>query len=174
VGQTGSVDRALEILADGHVDIVLLDIDLGERRGSEFLIRAKKIGFSGPVLVLTGGVSEREKSILLAHGAAGIVLKTSPIEVLLQAVRTLAAGSETLVSLPAQTVPRNGRRSLTERERDVLRAVFEGRLNKEIAAMLGISETSVKAALQQLFEKTGVRTRGQLVRVALEQYSDQL
>jgi DNA-binding CsgD family transcriptional regulator len=43
--------------------------------------------------------------------------------------------------------------------------------NKEIAAKLQISESSVKAALQQLFEKTGVRTRSQLVRIALEQHA---
>jgi two-component system nitrate/nitrite response regulator NarL len=46
--------------------------------------------------------------------------------------------------------------------------------NKEIAWKLLISESYVKAILQGLFEKTGVRTRGQLVRVALEQYEDQL
>ena len=66
------------------------------------------------------------------------------------------------------------RKRLTERERDVLRAVFGGLANKEIADRLGISESSVKAALQQLFAKTGVRTRSQLVRVALETYEDQL
>jgi len=63
---------------------------------------------------------------------------------------------------------------LTERERDVLHGVLEGLANKEIASRLAISESSVKAALQQLFHKTGVRTRSQLVRIALEQYRDQL
>jgi DNA-binding NarL/FixJ family response regulator len=53
----------------------------------------------------------------------------------------------------------------------VLRAVFEGLSNKEIGAHLNISESSVKAALQQLFQKTGVRTRSQLVRIALEDHS---
>jgi len=53
----------------------------------------------------------------------------------------------------------------------VLKGVFEGLTNKEIAASLSISEGSVKSALQQLFIKTGVRTRSQLVRVALEEYA---
>ena len=60
------------------------------------------------------------------------------------------------------------RKPLTEREQDVLRGIFEGLSNKEIAAQLSVSEGSVKAALQQLFEKTRVRTRSQLVRIALE------
>ncbi|PYR33653.1 MAG: hypothetical protein DMF90_20075 [Acidobacteria bacterium] len=60
--------------------------------------------------------------------------------------------------------------ALTDRERQVLTSVFEGLANKEIAARLGVSESSVKATIQQLFAKTGVRTRSQLVRIALERY----
>ena len=56
----------------------------------------------------------------------------------------------------------------TARERDVMRLLLEGCSNKEIGAELGVSESAVKASLQQLFAKTGVRTRSQLVRVALE------
>jgi PAS domain S-box-containing protein len=59
---------------------------------------------------------------------------------------------------------------LTSRELDVLRLVVQGLANKEIAARMGISESVVKNALQQLFMKTGVRTRSQLVRVAMEHY----
>jgi two-component system nitrate/nitrite response regulator NarL len=66
------------------------------------------------------------------------------------------------------------RKKFTERDRQVLRGVFEGLANKEIAERLQISESSVKASLQQLFNKTGVRTRSQLVRIALEQYREQL
>ena len=60
------------------------------------------------------------------------------------------------------------RKLLTEREQQVLRGIFEGLSNKEIAAQLGVSEGAVKATLQQLFQKTRVRTRSQLVRIALE------
>jgi DNA-binding NarL/FixJ family response regulator len=57
---------------------------------------------------------------------------------------------------------------LTQRELQVLRSVFEGLTNKEIAHKIGASQSSVKATLQRLFEKTGVRTRAQLVRIAIE------
>jgi len=63
---------------------------------------------------------------------------------------------------------RHGSRSLTERELRVLRGIFDGLTNKQIAAGLGVSEGAVKATLQHLFRKTHVRTRAQLVRVALE------
>jgi len=67
-------------------------------------------------------------------------------------------------------VRENGSLSLQTREAEVLRLLVQGLANKEIAARLAVSESTVKNALQQLFTKTGVRTRSQLVRVALEEY----
>jgi len=66
------------------------------------------------------------------------------------------------------------RPSLNGREMDVLRLVVQGLSNKEIASSMNISESAVKNTLQQLFGKTEVRTRSQLVRVALELYRDLL
>lgn len=65
--------------------------------------------------------------------------------------------------------PGQAERFTTARKNQVLQGVFEGLSNKEIGVRIGISEGSVKAALQQLFQKTGVRTRSQLVRIALEE-----
>ena len=66
------------------------------------------------------------------------------------------------------------RPSLTNRELDVLRYLVQGLANKEIATRMELSESSVKNTLQQLFSKLGVRTRAQVVRVALERYRDLL
>jgi two-component system sensor kinase FixL len=66
------------------------------------------------------------------------------------------------------------RTTLNARESDVLRLVVQGLANKEIASRLNVSESAVKNTLQQLFAKTEVRTRSQLVRVALECYRDLL
>jgi DNA-binding NarL/FixJ family response regulator len=62
-------------------------------------------------------------------------------------------------------------RSLSERQHQVLRSILDGLANKEIAAKLQVSETSIKATIQELFNKAGVRTRSQLVRIAIEKYS---
>jgi two-component system sensor kinase FixL len=69
---------------------------------------------------------------------------------------------------------RKERPSLNERELEALRLVVQGLSNKEIASRMNISESAVKNTLQQLFGKTEVRTRSQLVRVALERYRDLL
>jgi PAS domain S-box-containing protein len=66
------------------------------------------------------------------------------------------------------------RAPLNEREADVLRLVVQGLSNKEIAVRMDVSESTVKNVLQHLFAKSGVRTRSQLVRVALETYRDLL
>jgi two-component system, LuxR family, sensor kinase FixL len=66
------------------------------------------------------------------------------------------------------------RAALNARETEVLRLLVQGLANKEIAARMEISESAVKNTIQQLFAKTGVRTRSQLVRVALEQYRNAL
>lgn len=176
-----TVDEALTTLSRGGVDIVLLDIDLGERRGSELLVRAKEAGYGGRFLVVTAGVGADEGSQLLRMGANGIFLKQSPPKELAKSVRAVVGGRtwidphfSGLEEDAEESHSPDSRKRLTERESDVLKGVFEGLANKEIAGQLHISESSVKAALQQLFHKTGVRTRAQLVRVALEQYLDQI
>jgi PAS domain S-box-containing protein len=72
------------------------------------------------------------------------------------------------------TLDHETRVTLTDREREVLRCLVQGMANKEIALRMEISESAVKNTLQQLFAKANVRTRSQLVRVALEQYRDLL
>lgn len=73
-------------------------------------------------------------------------------------------------SADAEPAEASAARSLNPRETEVLRLLVQGLANKEIAARMEISESAVKNTIQQLFAKAGVRTRSQLVRVALEQY----
>ena len=176
-----SVDEAMRSLSKNQIDVVLLDFDLGLQRGQEFLERVRARGFPGRILIVTAGMSDHDAVEALRLGAAGIFLKHSPTALLVKSIRKVMDGEPWLDSrylgalMQARDKPNKPRSTkFTERETAVLRGVFQGLANKEIADSLKISETSVKAALQQLFEKTGVRTRGQLVRVALEQHRDQL
>jgi DNA-binding NarL/FixJ family response regulator len=72
----------------------------------------------------------------------------------------------TRMAPPARPVTERGR--LTSRQCQVLRGIFEGRTNKQMAMTIGVSESAVKATLQLLFRKMRVRTRAQLVRVVIE------
>jgi DNA-binding NarL/FixJ family response regulator len=179
VAQCATSIEALEALAQSHVDVVLLDYDLGEEHGFEFIRKARDAGFTGRIFIVTAGMSDADSVRALGHGVCAIFLKTSPPDQLTEAIRKVMAGEiwidkrciHALVRAVDRSRQADTRRQLTDRERDVLKGVFEGQSNKEIAATLQISEGSVKSALQQLFVKTGVRTRSQLVRVALEEYA---
>jgi DNA-binding NarL/FixJ family response regulator len=170
--------EALEKL--DRVDVVLLDYDLGDEQGSAFLEEAKRRGFPGRILMVTAGMSDAGTLRSFESGASGIFLKHSPPAQLVEAIHKVMAGDmwldpRAVRSLVAGVGERSEEQrivqSLNPRERSVLKAVFEGLTNKEIAGNLQISESSVKAVLQQLFDKTGVRTRSQLVRIAIEQHA---
>jgi len=180
-GNCASVGEALSILDGERVDVVLLDYDLGEEQGAAFLEAAAKRGFEGRVLMVTAGMGDAETLRALEGGSSGIFLKHSPPTELVDAIHKVAKGemwldSRAVRSLVAGATGRSEAQRtshlLSARERSVLKAVFEGFTNKEIAGKLEISESSVKAVMQQLFDKTGVRTRSQLVRIALERHAE--
>jgi DNA-binding NarL/FixJ family response regulator len=170
---------ALQIIAQTPIDIVLLDQDLGVERASQFLPAAREAGYRGPVLIVTAWISDTEARRLLRQGIAGIFVKEGSLTELMEAMQAVMAGGSWLARRYAalgREEPTGAalRPQLVERERKVLRLLLEGLSNKEIGWRLQISESYVKAILQDIFQKTGVRTRGQLVRVALEQYEDQI
>lgn len=176
-GQFSSGEEAIEALREDPADVVLLDYDLGgNSNGFHFLRTIRAQGFTAKVLLVTAGLTSVDMRKILAEGAAGIFLKHNPPADLIRAISRIAQGetwidpstlSQLATMAPSQPKPKE-MPAISGREQAVLNAVFEGFTNKEIAARLDISESYVKAILQQLFEKTGVRTRSQLVRVALE------
>jgi len=179
VAHCSSSTEALEALALHRVDLVLLDYDLGKREtGFQFIERARAAGYTGRIFIVTAGMTDADYVRALGHGICGIFLKHSSPELLTEAIHKVMAGEtwidqhciQALVKAVDSEGSQPHRKELTERERQVLKGVFAGLTNKEIGTQLNISEASVKSALQQLFVKTRVRTRSQLVRVALEDY----
>jgi DNA-binding NarL/FixJ family response regulator len=180
VATCASVREALDVLDCEGIDLVLLDYDLGDEQGTAFLEEARRRRFPGRVLMVTAGMNDAGTLRAFETGASGMFLKHSPPAQLVEAIHKVVSGemwldSRAVRALVAGAQDKSEReqtvQALSGRERSVLKAVFEGLTNKEIAANLQISESSVKAVLQQLFDKTGVRTRSQLVRIALEQHA---
>ncbi len=169
VALCGTPSEALEVLKRSAVDIVLVDFDLEDDTGTRFISTAQAAGYRGKVLMVTAGMNTLDSALAWKLGISGIFLKHDSPQKLLEAIRTVAGGGtwiETKI-VDQKTAPPVSS-PLTPREQQVLRSVFEGLTNKEIAYQIGVSLSSVKATLQSLFEKTGVRTRGQLVRIAIE------
>lgn len=181
VGQYASATEALAALRQSDAGIVLLDVDLGSERALDFIVNAKKRGFDGKILVVTAGVSDQEALQLVQAGVAGIMHKHHSTDLLANAIRQVAAGEvylekDYMASLfrSVDRTKSQERPRLTERDKIVLRYIFQGLTNKDIGLKLQISESAVKSSLRILFDKLGVRTRAQLVKIALEQYRDQL
>jgi DNA-binding NarL/FixJ family response regulator len=174
VAECGTSAEALVALSRCQVDVVLLDFDLEEDMGTRFISAALTAGYRGRILMVTAGMNPIDISVALKLGISGIFLKHNPPKTLLEAIRMVADGGTwmdpKIAPAGSAGVVKTGRPgvSLTPREQSVLRCVFEGFTNKEMAYRLAVSQSSVKATLQHLFDKMGVRTRGQLVRIAIE------
>jgi two-component system, NarL family, nitrate/nitrite response regulator NarL len=180
IARCATVAEGYQALASTAVDVVLLDYDLGDEVGTDLLAKLDSGRSNARVILVTAGMRAIATLHAVEAGVAGIVLKHSDPRHLIEAIRRVAAGetwwdpgilltadagAQNLASSPANV------RALTERQRLVLRSILDGLANKEIAARIQVSETSVKATIQELFSKAGVRTRSQLVRVAIERYS---
>ena len=116
---------------------------------------------------------------MVRAGVSGILNKNNSIDFLCNTMRQIARGEvyveKTYLNSLLRSMserPLRSRAKLTDRERSVLRLLCEGLGNRQIAEHLGVSDSAVKTSVQQLFIKLAVRTRSQLVRVALEQSGD--
>lgn len=182
-GDYSSADHALAELRRGlKFDVALLDYDLGPtgRSDSSGLDLARHIREMLPdagILMVTAGMNAGVLKQAIRQLRVGIFLKTEPTGELLLAIQKTICGEQWISSRASlallneqagQKSDSDELESLTERESRVLQAVLEGKTNKEIGAQMGMSESAVKAVLQRLFEKTGVRSRSQLVRYAIE------
>lgn len=181
VANCGVAEDALAVLGRLPVDVVLLDYDLGMRTGFDFIRQARSAGYQNRIFLVVAAIPADALVHALGMGVCGAFLKSGSPEMLASAIRTVMRGEtwidpqciEALDRALHQTKETSADgNKLTDRERRVLRGIFDGLSNKQIATDLSLSEASVKSALQQLFLKTGVRTRSQLVRVALEEYGD--
>jgi DNA-binding NarL/FixJ family response regulator len=180
VCECGSDAAALEILTTSRIDVVLLDFERGTQAEDGFMTAARRAGYQGRFLIVAAAADARSSAIAIKLGASGIFLKSEAPDRMAQAIRLVADGAawldqKVIQGLADQLIDRlpeaHDRRAgnvLTEREHKVLLGVMGGLTNKKIGDRIGVSEGSVKASLQQLFSRAGVRTRSQLVRIALE------
>lgn len=175
LGSAGSIEMALPEVMSMPIDILILDFELHGEPVTPFVQRLRMSGFQGRILLVTAGLPDRDAVELIRLGVSGIFHKQHPPEELRRSIQQVFEGKvlieqhylQKLVQMSDAPTMR-----FTERDQQVLRFVVEGLANKEIAGELGVSESAVKASLQQLFAKTNVRTRSQLVRVALEEYRE--
>lgn len=166
VGEADRADGVAALVESTGCDLLLLDLQM--ERSS--LIDIESVTRRTQVAVLTASELPDHAVEALRAGARGVILKRFAAETLMIAIRAIAGGQ---LWTPPELAPRlaaelQGRTpSLTPREREVVRYVALGLRNAEVARKLFISEQTVKAHLNNVFEKVGVRDRVELALYAI-------
>ncbi|WP_442511815.1 response regulator [Novipirellula sp. SH528] len=170
VSQVGSSERALQILQkrlnDNVPDLVLLDLNLPGKSGLEALPLLRSCCPSAKFIVLTQ--SDNESDVLCAAqlGASGYLLKSSTVNQIIEAIRTVAEGGALLGSgvakyilsrLQSRLSSVELQDALSQRELEILTLLGEGKLKKEIACQLNISTATVATYIRRIYEKLHVQ-----------------
>jgi DNA-binding NarL/FixJ family response regulator len=179
VGEVARGDEAVAAVERLQPDVLLLDIRLPGMNGIDIAREVAKRFTEVRVLILTAYADDDYVYAAIGAGASGYLLKTAPGHELVSAIRAMHEGATVFdaaitsklrmrqnstaftPSLPAE---------LTEREREVLRLVYDGLANKAIAVQLGISPRTVEGHLHRIFDKVDVGSRTGLLKYALEHH----
>jgi DNA-binding NarL/FixJ family response regulator len=164
----GTGAEALSVLGRERVDLVLLDLDDYGEGGFRLLATCRASGWTAKILILTRGLDPVLTVRALQLGVAGIFVKRRGLEVLRNALRVVNAGEAWLEPDAIRLLADGVKQYLMPNEEVILQGVLDGLTNAEIATRTALAERAVKAALQRLYQKAGVRTRGQLIRAAME------
>ena len=174
VGEAANRPDALQLTTSEQPDIVLLDLYLEDGDSFELIPQLRAASPQTSVLVLTGTPEAQLQRRAISQGATGLVSKTQPAEVLLEAIDRVCAGEvwidrSLLASVFAEATPvkthdpvAHNIASLTDREREIICLIGEGLRNKEIASRLFLSERTVHNHLASVFRKLGVGDRLEL------------
>jgi DNA-binding NarL/FixJ family response regulator len=179
VGEASDGIEAVEVVARASADVVLMDIRMPRRDGIEATQRITAAGQSPRVIVLTTFDLDEYVHAALRAGASGFLLKDTPPEQLIEAIRTVATGDAVVAPSVTRRLieaftkglilsPPPALDDLTEREMEVLRLVAKGRSNAEIAADLFLGEATVKTHVGRMLMKLSLRDRVQAVVFAYE------
>jgi two-component system secretion response regulator SsrB len=176
VGEVEDGRQALDACRAAQPDLVLLDLNMPVMDGISTLPLMRKRWPHLRILALTSRVTEQHAAEALDAGADGYVLKRSPGEVLIQAIRALRNGKvfidsqlnpEQVAALRADAVEQSGI-TLTERERQILKLVAEGSRNRDIAELLCISLKTVETHRLNLMKKLDAHNGADLTQWAFK------
>ncbi len=185
VGEAGNGVQAVSQARALRPDVVLMDIRMPVMDGLEAtrVILDRESDQAPRILIVTTFDDDENVFAALRSGASGFVLKDTPPEQLIEAIRLVAAGDALLTpritrrliaefarapERPAAGTSAGMLDDLTDREREVLAEVAAGRSNAEIAAALHVSVATVKTHVSRLLAKLGARDRAQLVVLSYE------
>lgn len=168
VGACATGDEAVETYRTTKPDVTLMDLRLGATSGVDAIKAIRKINPDARIIVLT--MYEGDEDIFRAHqaGATTYLLKDTLSSDLVRVVREVHGGQRpVLPEVQARLSERASMPTLTPREVEVIQLISQGLRNKEVGAMLGITEGTVQIHVKNIFAKLGVNDRTGAVQVAV-------
>lgn len=169
VGEAGSGEEAIVLATSLEPDVVLMDLRMPGLGGVAAIGDLRGRRPATRVVVLTTFDSDTDTLPAIEAGAVSYLLKDAPADELVRAVRAAHRGESVLAPSVASRLMQQVRGTmpqpptLTARELEVLTLVAEGGTNSDVAAALFLSEATIKATLQSIYEKLGVRHRAAAV-----------
>jgi DNA-binding NarL/FixJ family response regulator len=176
IAEAGDTQATEALLARQSWDLLLLDINMPGRGGLDVLQDAKRLCPHTPVLVLSIYPEEEFALRVLKLGAAAYLNKQSATAELVAAIRKVLAGGKYLTATLAQKLANSlgedlrqePHQALSNRELEVLRMIAAGRTIKQIAATLGLSETTIATYRSRIAHKMGLSSNVEHTRYALQ------
>jgi len=167
VAEASNGVEAVNAFVEHHPDVTLLDLRMPVMEGVEAVRQIRAVDPNAKVIVLTTYDTDEDITKALKAGAKAYVLKDITADGLITCIRDVLAGKTYLAPAAAAKLAEGmSHVQVTPRELSTLRLMADGKTNKEIASTLGISERTVKTHLGHLFEKLGVTTRTEALKVA--------
>ena len=167
VAEAANGQDAVDAFVKFRPDVTLLDLRMPVMEGVEALRRIRELDPNAKVIVLTTYDTDEDITRALKAGAKAYVLKDISADGLVACIHDVLNGKTYLAPAAAAKLAEGmARVQVTPRELSALRLMAEGKANKEIATTLGISERTVKTHLGHLFDKLGVTSRTEAVKVA--------
>ena len=168
VAEASSGAEAIEQFCQHQPDVTLMDLRLGDMNGVDVIATIRQDFPQAQIIILTTYDTDEDIYRGLQIGARGYILKDAPLDELLKAIRVVHAGRQYIPpEVGAKLAERLNRPHLSERERDVLQLMAQGKSNQNIAESLYISENTVKYHVNNILSKLEVSDRTQAVLMAL-------
>ena len=179
-GEAADGIAALEAIRRIHPDVVLLDLFMPQMDGLAVITAMREEQLAAAVLVLTSSQDDEHLVRAVKAGALSYLPKTAGVDQVIESVRAAARGESVLQPAATARLLRELRRGaesgadplrqLTPRERDVLKALAQGRSNREIARALSVTEETVKSHVSSILGKLGLADRTQAAIFALQHH----
>ncbi len=157
-----SVEEAERVIAEGEPpDTILLDLRLPDTEGLSGLVRLHALAPKATIAIVSAEDNPQVMRDAFSQGARGYLMKSRDIDQFTEALRKVLDYGFYFPPEVTAPAPSSPTAHLTDREEEVVRALASGKVNKQLAHMLGVSESTFKTHLRAIYRKLGVRTRVQ-------------